>query len=64
MKIGDLVRIVNEWVAHNPWMQGTIIEEETALVGLVIEASVNESIVLIEGKQLIFLNKQLEVLCK
>ena len=38
MKAGDLVRIVNEWVVHNPWMKGTVIEEETAQVGLIVTA--------------------------
>ena len=38
MKAGDLVRIVNEWVVHNPWMKGSGIVEETLQVGLVVNA--------------------------
>ena len=32
MKIGDLVKIVNEWTAHNPWMT---FPEDNSTIGLV-----------------------------
>ena len=34
MKSGDLVKKVNPWTGHNPWM---IFPEENFVVGLVIE---------------------------
>ena len=65
MKAGDLVRIVNEWVAHNPWMKGTLIEEETVQIGLVVNAPETGGWVvkvLIGGEVLAYSKKFLEVL--
>ena len=37
MKIGDLVKKVNPWTGHNPWM---IFPEDDLVVGLVIELTI------------------------
>jgi len=33
MKVGDLVRIVNEWRGHNPWMK---FPDENLKIGLIV----------------------------
>ena len=37
MKIGDLVKKVNPWTGHNPWM---IFPEDDLVVGLVVELTI------------------------
>ncbi len=36
VQIGDLVKINNEWVRHNPWMRNTIFDGDGSTFGLVI----------------------------
>ena len=65
MKEGDLVRIVNEWIAHNPWMKGSGIVEETLQVGLVVSTPETGGWVvkvLIGGEVLAYSKKFLEVI--
>lgn len=64
MKAGDLVRIVNEWVAHNPWMKGTLVTEETPQIGLIVDTPEVGNLVvkvLIGGKIEGYSKKVLEV---
>ena len=65
MQIGDLVRIINEWTSHNPWM---ILPEDKIKIGLVIGSEptpTGEYIkVLSEGETLVLCSRRLEVLCK
>ena len=40
MKIGDLVKKVNPWTQHNPWM---IFPEDDFVIGLVVELTIHGS---------------------
>ena len=65
MQIGDLVRIINEWTSHNPWM---ILPEDKIKIGLVVgseQGHTREFVkVLSEGQTLTLHPRRLEVLCK
>ena len=65
MQIGDLVRIINEWTSHNPWM---ILPEDKIKIGLVVGSEEDwdgEYVkVLSEGETLTLHPRRLEVLCK
>jgi|SaaInlV_165m_DNA_1040744.scaffolds.fasta_scaffold121869_2 hypothetical protein len=63
MKTGDLVRIANEWVVHNPWMkemfEGCITE-----IGLIVKDfghNNHHCVVLIGGKEMNISKTRLEV---
>jgi len=66
MKAGDLVRIVNEWVAHNPWMKEMkeLFEDEAIQVGLITAVTPNQNVaaVLIGGRTEYIEVKLLEVI--
>jgi hypothetical protein len=60
MKVGDLVKKVNPWTRHNPWM----VFDDDEEVGLVVNAPEIGSCVvgvLIGGKVVNFTKKVLEV---
>ena len=65
MQIGDLVRIINEWTSHNPWM---ILPEDKIKIGLVVGSEEDwdgEYVkVLSEDETLTLHPRRLEVLCK
>ena len=64
MQVGDLVRIVNEWTSHNPWMKFTDDLVKIGLVTNVVGANDVYAIVLVEGEELILHKRRLEVVCK
>ena len=60
MNVGDLVRIINEWTVHNPWMKFDDDEE----IGLIVNTPEVGNLVvkvLIGGKVLGYSKKVLEV---
>jgi hypothetical protein len=64
IKIGDLVRIINEWTVHNPWMK---FEDELIEIGLVVKDfghNNHHCVVLIGGKEMNMSKTKLEVVCK
>ena len=61
MNVGDLVRIANEWVVHNPWMK-EMFEDEATQVGLIVKNfPSHHCIVLIGGKERKMSKTRLEV---
>ena len=63
MQVGDLVRIVNEWRGHNPWMK---FPDDQPKIGLIIGASPSKTIfwVLIGSREILLPLTRLEALCK
>ena len=63
MQVGDLVRIVNEWRGHNPWMK---FPDDQPKIGLIIGVSPSKAIfwVLIGGREILLPLTRLEALCK
>ena len=61
MKAGDLVRIGNEWVMHNPWMRDSWIDQ--CRIGLIVELCKRTEVasVLIKGKVQPYSFRKLEV---
>ena len=61
MQIGDLVRIVNEWRGHNPWMK---FPDEKPRIGLITGISHNITAykVWVEGREFLIPPTRLEVL--
>ena len=61
MKEGDLVRIANEWVVHNPWMK-EMFEDCITEIGLIVKTfPSHHCIVLIGGKERKMTKTRLEV---
>ncbi len=66
MKIGDLVRLPNEWVVCNPWMK-TLFEDKIVEIGLIVKdyGEDNHHVdVLINGRVMKTSKTKLELLCK
>ena len=74
IEIGDLVRVVNEWRGHNPWMK---FPDEQPIVGLITGISqpvvglepqsvrkVTAYKVLTEGREILLPPARVEALCK
>ena len=62
MKVGDLVKVINEWAYHNPWMKHP---DQRERIGLVAKFTTDKMVsVYIDGKELIFRKTELEVICK
>ena len=59
--VGDLVRILDEWAVHNPWMKGHFGQPK---VGLVIKGFERgrQYVVLLGGKQFVIGKSRLEVI--
>ncbi len=66
IEIGDLVRIVNEWTGHNPWMKfDDVVEKIGLVVGLHQQTGhLEKAVVLVESKEVVAHLRQLETLCK
>ena len=69
VKIGDLVRIINEWTAHNPWMKSVLVKPKIALV---IKANAfpkdktvqRWAVILTEGEYQTIKTNRLEAICR
>ena len=66
IEIGDLVRIVNEWTGHNPWMK---FPDEVVKIGLVVglhqqTGHLEKAVVLVGNNEVVTHHRQLETLCK
>ena len=63
MQVGDLVRIVNEWRGHNPWMR---FPDDQPKIGLIVGVAYNRVAfrVLIGGRETILPPLVLEAVCK
>ena len=71
IKIGDLVRMINPWTAHNPWMQlpNSVTHPKIALVvkadAFPKDKGVEKyAIILTEGGHQTIKINRLEVICK
>ena len=63
MQVGDLVRIVNEWQGHNPWMK---FPDEKPKIGLIVGITSTKSSykVWIGAREFLIPPTRLEKLCK
>ena len=61
MKVGDLVRIANEWRGHNPWMK---FPDENPKIGLIVGITFTKSYykVLIGAREFLIPPHRLEAL--
>ena len=61
MQVGDLVRLVNEWQGHNPWMK---FPDEQPKIGLIVGVAYNRVAfrVWVEGTEFLIPPHRLEVL--
>ena len=61
MQVGDLVRLVNEWQGHNPWMK---FPDENPKIGLIVGITSTKSPykVWVEGREFLIPPHRLEVL--
>jgi hypothetical protein len=43
MKVGDLVRMKDDWVRHNPWMKGTELDNTPERFGVIVKVPPHHS---------------------
>ena len=63
MQVGDLVRIVNDWRGHNPWMK---FPNENPKIGLIVGITSTKSPhrVLFGAREILIPPHRLEIVCK
>tara|TARA_Y100001973_G_scaffold68554_1_gene100066 strand:- start:545 stop:748 length:204 start_codon:yes stop_codon:yes gene_type:complete len=66
MKVGDLVRLKGEWVQKNPWMRGTLIDDNPKTLGIVVSVDNGHlhelwKIEWLDGRSSVVMGSKLEV---